>query len=164
MTYTPGTYFCVGTHGFVPTVIKMATHSLVDHAGVITDTAGSIVEAMPGGVRISNISEYKGSYLLISSPEESTPEQRGIIVDSALHMVGVPYNDLAIVDDGLESLGVFWNWLASYASTDHELMCSEVVASCGAVAALNWMCGRKHVSEVTPGDLGRRPGMHRLTL
>src|SRR5512142_135596 len=81
VTYTPGTYFCVGTHGFVPTVIKMATHSLVDHAGVITDTAGSIVEAMPGGVRISNINEYKGSYLLISPAEESTPEQRGIIVD-----------------------------------------------------------------------------------
>lgn len=164
MLFVPGTYVCVDTPGFFSKVIELGTHSRVAHAAVITGADGAIVEAEPGGARLANLSEYKGRYVLVSPVEESTPEQRQIIVDAALHMVGVPYNDLAIVDDGLESLGIVWQWLAKAASSDHQLICSQIVASCGAVAGLDWMCGKKLTSEVTPGDLARRPGVHRLTI
>lgn len=164
MPFIPGTYTCVSAPGFGPKIIEFGTHSRVSHAAVITGTDGAMVEAEPGGARLGNINEYKGRYILLSAAEESTPEQRQIVVDAALHMVGVPYNDLGIIDDGLESLGIVWKWLAKAASSDHKLICSQIVASCGAVAGLGWMCGKKYPSEVTPADLGRRPGMHQLIL
>jgi hypothetical protein len=140
----------------------LATRSRVAHTAIITSTAGDLVEAEPGGARVANITEYSGRYIVVSSVEESTPEQRQLVVDAALHMVGVPYSDLAILDDGLESLGMHWAWLARLAS-NHGIICSGMAASCGAVAGLtDWMCGKKQPSEVTPADLGRRPGVHRL--
>jgi uncharacterized protein YycO len=159
--YTPGTYFCVGTPGFAETIIKAATHSLVDHCGIITSTDGALVEAMPGGVRRAHIVEYFGRGLYLSAPE-GTPQQRNQIAEIAEAQVGTPYNDLAIVDDGLESLGVFWGWLANLANGDHEVICSQLVAMCADKAGLDWMCGKKRASEVTPADLKRRPGMTRL--
>lgn len=158
MPYTPGTYICFDTAGFVPRVIKLATHSRLSHAALITSTDGEMVEAMPGGARKAHASEYAGCYALVSTPEGDAAH-RALVVEAAEMMVGVSYNDLGIVDDGLESLGVFWKWLADIANSDHEVICSQLVALCGARGGFDWLCGKKLASEVTPGDLGRRPGM-----
>jgi len=155
---TAGRYFVVKTHGFVPWVIRRACHSWADHAGIILDD-GAIVEAEPGGVRLGHLSEYYGCRIAINSAEEVTVDQRVTVVATAKEMIGKPYNDLAIVDDGLESLGWHWHKLAKWASDDGEVVCSQLVALAGQAAGLDWRGGAQTTTEVTPGDLARRPGM-----
>lgn len=159
---TPGLYFVVKTHGFIPWVIRMATRSAFDHAGIVLED-GAIVEAEPGGVRLGHLSEYYRCRIAINSGEETTVQQRTAVVATARAMVGVPYDDLAIVDDGLESLGWHWQWLASHADGNGELICSQLVAKAGEAAGLDWRCGAATAAEVTPADLARRPGMQPWT-
>lgn len=159
--YTPGTYFCVGTPGLAEDLIKLGTHSLVDHCGIVVSETGDVVEAMLGGVRRANLSEYHGRRLYLSSPEGSGV-QRAHVAAFAEEKVGTPYNLLAIANDGLESIGLFWAWLTNLVGHDHGVICSWLVAMCGQEAGFDWSCGKKNLSEVTPAMLNRRPGMARL--
>ena len=154
-----GTYGVVKTRGLVPWIIRRATHGWADHAFVVVDNAGGIVEAEPGGARKGHLAEYFGCRIAVNSAEDTTVQQRAIVAAAALRTVGVPYNNLGIVDDGIEALGWHWRWLTSRAAGDHELICSQLVAQCGHEAGLDWRCGRAGYSEVTPADLARRFGM-----
>jgi hypothetical protein len=158
--FTPGFYVCVGTPGLGPLAIKLGTHSRYDHAFMITSMDGEIVQAMPGGVEKAHISQYAGRPMKISSGISMNKDQQDKLVAAAYAMVGVPYNDLGIFDDGLEAIGVHWRWLADKASGDHELICSQAVAMMGEQAGYNWMCGRRTASEVTPADLSRERWMY----
>lgn len=158
--YTPGFYVCVSTPGWGALAIKLGTRSRYNHAFMITSTDGEIVQAMGGGVERAHISQYAGRRMKISSGISMNSEQQAILVRTAYSMVGVPYNDLAIIDDGLEALGGAWRYLANLASEDSELMCSQAVALMGKAAGYDWMCGKRTASEVTPGDLARRDGMY----
>lgn len=157
-----GRYFVVKTSGFVPWVIRRATHSAYDHAGIVLED-GAIIEAEPGGVRIGHLSEYYRCRIAINSGEDMTVEQRTAVVAAARAMVGVPYDDLAIVDDGLESLGWHWRWLAKRAAGNGELICSALVARAGSAAGLDWSCGQPDFEQVTPAMLARRDGMQPWT-
>lgn len=162
--YEAGRYVCVGSHGFVPALIKLATRSRYAHVVMLETEAGDIIEAMPGGVRRAHISEYAGCAAVINANEPMTPPQQAAIVAAAQGMVGVPYNDLAIADDGLNSLGVFWGWMADLANGDHEVDCSQAVAMMGKAAGFNWSCGRRDLCEVTPANLARRPWTVPITI
>lgn len=153
-----GRYFVVKTHGLVPWVIRRAGHSWADHAGIVLED-GAIIEAEPGGVRIRHLSEYYQCRIAINGGDEMTVQQRTQVVAAAKAMVGIPYDDLAIADDGLEALGWHWKWLAKRADNDGELICSQLVAKAGEAASLNWRCGVATAAEVTPAMLARRPGM-----
>lgn len=158
-----GSYFVVRTHGFVPWVIRRATHSWADHAGVVTDPDGGIVEAEPGGARRGHLSEYAGCRIAVNLGEVMTDVQRDRVAVAALGMVGVAYNDLDIADLGLEALGAHWRRLARWASDDGELICSQLVAKAGQAADVDWLCGRDNPVQVTPADLARRPTMQPWT-
>jgi uncharacterized protein YycO len=158
----PGLYFVVKTHGFVPWVIRRATRSPFDHAGVILED-GAIVEAEPGGVRLGHLSEYYGCRIAINSGDEITVQQRAAVVAAARATIGIRYDDLAIADDGLETLGVHWQWLARRAAGNGELICSALVARAGRAAGLDWSCGQPDFEQVTPALLARRPGMQPWT-
>lgn len=153
-----GLYGVVKTSGLIPWIIRRATSGWADHAFVIAED-GVIVEAEPGGVRLGHLSEYYGNRIAINDGEDMSVDQRGAVVAAAKAMIGKPYDDLAIVDDGLESLGWHWRWLARRADGDGELICSEVVARAGSAAGLDWRCGAATTAEVTPAMLARRPGM-----
>jgi hypothetical protein len=155
--YEPGRYICVGGRGFVPTVIKIATHSRYAHVVIVETSNGGIIEAMPGGVRRAHISQYAGLPACSNLAEPMTTAQQAQILTTARSMIGTAYNDLAIVDDGLESLGLAWKWLANLANGDHEAICSQAVSMMGAAAGLDWSCGKHDLSEVTPANLARRP-------
>jgi len=155
--YEPGRYICVGGHGFVPTLIKIATRSRYVHVVTVEDSSGGIIEAMPGGVRRAHISDYAGLPACSNLAEHVTSEQQAQVIAAAQGMLGTPYNDLAIADDGLEALGAGWRWLANLAGGDHEVICSQSVAMAGAAAGFDWSCGKRDLSEVTPADLARRP-------
>jgi hypothetical protein len=151
-----GRYGVVRTHGFAPWVIRAGTRSWADHAFVTIDDRGTIIEAEPGGVRKGYLGEYHGDKLMINAHEPASKDQLAKVAAAASGMIGVKYNDLAIIDDGFESLGVYWRWLAKLAAGDHEVICSQVAAVCGHAGGFDWLCGRKTYAEVTPADLARR--------
>lgn len=153
-----GRYFVVKTSGFVPWVIRRATHSAYDHAGIVLED-GAIIEAEPGGVRIGHLSEYYRCRIAINSGEDMTVEQRTAVAAAARAMVGKAYGDLQIVEDGLECLGWHWRWLLKCASGDGEVVCSQLVALAGQAAGLDWRGGAATTTEVTPAMLSRRSGM-----
>lgn len=158
--YPPaGTYGVVRTRGLIPWIIRAATKSPYDHAFIVVDDEGAIVEAEPGGARHNRIDDYEGHRIALNLGETTTADQRRIIAQAATDAVGEPYNTLGIIDDGLESLGARWAWLAKYAAGDGEVLCSQLVAVCGRKAGLDWLCGKAYPGEVTPADLARRPGM-----
>ncbi len=158
--YPPaGTCVVVRTRGFVPWVIRRATRSWCDHALIVTDDHGTIVEAVPGGVRTGHLSEYARCPMAANTEEPVTAASRRLIAAAAQTMAGTPYNDLAIVDDGLGALGWHWQWLARHAAGDHELICSALCVKAAAFAGLDWSCGKTDPEQVTPGDLARRPYM-----
>lgn len=153
-----GLYGVVKTSGLVPWVIRRATHSQFDHAFVVLED-GAVVEAEPAGVRLGHLSEYYGCRIAINSAEEMSVEQRATVVATAKAMIGKPYGDLQIIDDGLESLGWHWRWLLKRASGDGEVVCSQLVAIAGQAAGLDWRGGADSATETTPAMLARRPGM-----
>jgi hypothetical protein len=157
-----GLYGVVKTHGLIPWIIRRATSGWADHAFVILED-GAIVEAEPGGVRLGHLSEYYGCRIAVNSAEEMTVAQRTTVAATAKTMIGKPYNDLAIADDGLECLGWHWRWLLKRASGDGEVVCSQMVALCGQAAGLNWRGGAASNTETTPAMLARRPVMQPWT-
>lgn len=150
-----GRYGCVRTHGLGPEIIRLGTRSPFDHTFVVIDNKGTIIEAEPGGVRKGYIGEYYGERMVINAHEPASPDQLARVADAASQLVGVAYNDMAIIDDGFEALGVHWRWLLKLATRDHGIVCSQLVALCGQSGGFDWLCG-KTIPEVTPADLGRR--------
>lgn len=162
--YEPGRYVCVRTTGLVAKVIELATLSPYDHTFVIVSTGGDIVEAEPWGARKAHISEYAGRLAVINS-EPMGPDQQVQIVNAALKMIGVPYNDLGFIEDGLEAItGRVAKWLLRHAETSHGVICSQLAARSGAAAGYDWRCGKLSDSQVTPALLAQRPGMIPLTI
>lgn len=157
-----GRYGVVKTSGWIPWIIRRATHSQFDHAFVTLED-GALVEAEPGGVRIGHLSEYYKCRIAINSGEDMTVDQRTQVVAAARAMVGKAYDDLAIAEDGLESLGWHWRWLLNRASSNGEVVCSQMVALCGQAAGLDWRGGADTTTETTPAMLARRPGVQSWT-
>ena len=153
-----GFYGCVATPGFGSWVIRAGTHSPYNHTFVTLDDKGTIMEAEPGGARIGYFGGYYGDRVTLNLHEPGTAQQRAKVADFARALVGTPYNDLAIADDALNCLGVHWRLLLKIAAGDHELVCSTLAATAGGAAGYDWSCG-KALSEVTPGDLAKRPYM-----
>ena len=154
-----GRYGVVRTPGFGSWLIRAGTRSWANHVFVTLDDRGTIAEAEPGGLRKAHFEEYEGYRLALNLREPYTAEQRRKVVDGTTALIGVPYDDLAIVSDGLEALGVRWRWLVKAANSTHEVMCSQSTAVVGQQAGFDWLCGRSTASEVTPGDLARREYM-----
>lgn len=146
-----GSFVVVSTSGFGGWVIRRATHSWADHALIVVDDAGSIVEAEPGGVRRGHLSEYSGRQMKAFT--QGTGDQRTRVAQAAISMIGVPYDDLDIVDIGLDEIGIHWGWLQRLVEKQHSLICSQMVAKCGAAAGLDWSCGQTDLALVTPAML-----------
>lgn len=161
--YEPGRYVCVRTKGWVPKLIQLATRSAFDHTFVIVSESGDIVEAEPTRARKANIAEYAGCRAVINT-DPMTQEQQAKLVASALSMIGVPYNDLAFAEDGLEVIGHPFKWLLRRAESSHGVICSQLAARAGTAAGYDWLCGKASDSEVTPSLLALRPTVTALRI
>ena len=150
--YPPvGSFVVVSTPGLAGWVISRATHSWANHALIVVNDAGGIVEAEPGGVRAGHLSEYSGRRTAVCT--QGIDAQRAAVAKAALGMVGVPYDDLDIVDIGLETIGIKWGWLEHLVEKQRSIICSQMVAKCGQIAGLDWSCGQSDLAEVTPAML-----------
>ena len=155
MSYTPrpGDYGVVKTNGVIGRLIRIGTTSRWNHA-VICVGPGILVEANPTGVAISPINKYK--IIAWNQHETITPEQRDLVVDRALSLVGKPYGFFDIFILLLRIIGLrlppqkLWNSL----SKRMGYICSELVAECYIKASFELI--NKPVNLVTPGDLAER--------
>lgn len=150
-----GSYIVIGTRGFIPWMICTFTHSWANHVVISTDDRGGIVEAEPGGVRKAHLSEYTGCRT--QAYTEGTDRQRDRVAWAALGMIGRPYDDLDIVDIGLECLGLHPQLLTRWVEKRYSVICSQAAALCGKAAGLDWSCGQSDLAQVTPAMLAARP-------
>lgn len=90
---------------------------------------GKIVEAEPGGARISDLAEYDGRAILWSTGLiPLTDEQRSLIVQSALAQEGTPYSFLDYLAIALYRLGIKHPGVAKRVEDSKHLICSQLVA------------------------------------
>jgi uncharacterized protein YycO len=114
--------------------------------------AGKIVEAEPGGAKISDLSEYDGRSILWSTGKVLlTDEQRTAVVEAAKGFVGVPYSFLDYFLLALKRLHISVPILNKRVLESKHLICSQLVAE--SYAAARVVLTSKPAYAVTPADL-----------
>lgn len=153
----PGTYGCVRTKGLYAWLIRVGTRSHYDHAFIVCE-GGQIIEGEPGGARWAELAKYDGCELVYDTDEPMTARQRQQVVDKAIVLLGTGYGWLDIARLALRCAGVQWAWLTRAADNERRMICSQIVATCGQAAGVDWNSGREAPAAVTPGDLAHRIG------
>lgn len=154
MTPPLGAYFVVRTNGFAGAVIRLATRSRENHAGVHVG-GGMVVEAQPHGARLSPLTDYSGP-IGWNDEEPLTDAQRQAIADAARGLVGRPYSWLDILALGLRQFGVRLPGLAKRIERSDRLICSQLVDLAYEVAGVHLFTDGRLPQDVTPGDLADR--------
>jgi hypothetical protein len=150
----PGDYFVVRTKGPAAWLIRLVTRSQYNHAGIIAESDGTIIESEGQGAVRGQIDKYKTCRLLTSTTPLSDV-QRALICTHAEELLGVGYGWADLLWLGLlqwpllRRLGFLRRWVSK---TD-DLVCSQLVAYCYGQAGIvfNESCPQ----DVTPGDLAR---------
>jgi uncharacterized protein YycO len=144
-----GAFGCVKTYGKVGLTIRFFLKSKVNHAFIYIGK-GKIVEAMPQGAIISDLSKYSHKDITWSNVE-LTQEQRRTIRFRALSLVGTGYGFLDIFFLWAKLLGVHFSFLENRIKGDDRMICSQLVADCYARAGIK--LSNKPAYMVTPKDL-----------
>jgi uncharacterized protein YycO len=144
-----GDYIVFRTDGWAARFIQLGTLSRKNHAAVYVGN-GKIVEAQPGGARVSNLSDYPvGTYDWSRLP--MTEWQRVKVASAAQRMVGTPYGWWDIAMFALAAADVHIGWITAQAKDRHDLVCSQLVAYAYSDAGLH--LGDCEPYQLTPGDL-----------
>jgi uncharacterized protein YycO len=151
----PGSYGCVRTGGFYAWLIRIGTRSEFNHAFVVMGN-DRIIEADPGGARWARLSDYGTDSKVFDTGDSLTDEQRRRVMYKAEVLLGTPYGWTDIARLSLRCMGLQWSWLTRRADDEKAMICSQLVAACGAAAGVDWLCGRETSAAVTPGDLAQR--------
>lgn len=145
-----GDFGLVRTNGWMAWAIRFGTHSTVNHAFIYVGN-GKIIEAEPGGARISDVSKY--SNIIWSTGLVTDPTVGARIARWAEAQVGVPYGWLDIAALTLDAAGI------RFAVVDHRiermdrLICSQLVDKAYRLAGVHLFKDGRLSGEVTPGDL-----------
>jgi hypothetical protein len=89
------------------------------HSFCVVDEDGSIVEALSEGMMLNNVSKYKDADFWIIHVN-ATPEQRQLAVRRVKRQLGLKYDFLAFVSEGMLCFG----WPISIRSTNLVYICS----------------------------------------
>jgi hypothetical protein len=158
MSTTPltGGYACVDTSGQWGLAVRFFTRSIYDHCFIIINAElGVILEADPGGARLSVLDRYKGCKIACSTDVIPAASPRSLIL-AAKKFVGIPYGFLDIAYLGLELNGIKPKWLLHEVLRTDQMICSQLVAQFGADSGVDWRCGQADPQFVTPGMLAQR--------
>lgn len=146
-----GDFGCVTTYGKIGFTIRFFLKSKVNHSFIYIGK-GKIVEAMPGGAVISNLSKYSHKDITWSNvPFTSEQMQRRAIRFRALSLVGTGYGFLDIFFLWAKILGVRFSFLENWIKSDNRMICSQLVAECYERAGIKLL--DKPTYMVTPKDL-----------
>lgn len=155
----PGDYGVTRIHGQTGLLIRIGQwlngsgFRDFEHAFLVLDN-GEVVEAEPGGARLTPISFYLDAApgTVEWSTVALTDEQRAAIVAAGRSYVDVPYsyaNYLAIAARRLHL--PFARFLRRYVNSTRHLICSQLVASAYAAAGVH--LGPGEPGDATPADL-----------
>jgi hypothetical protein len=133
--------------------IRTFTHSQFDHAFVVVDNDGTIVEADPRGASVAHISKYNHLQMYVSQTI-LTNEERDAIAQNAMDCVGIGYGFLDIICLALVQFKLPYKILFRYVLSQKRMICSQLVAYSGVTAGVtSWLCGKPYAQLVTPADL-----------
>lgn len=151
----PGDFFVVRTHGLAAQVIRAATRSAYNHAGIYLPD-GMCVEAAPEGARYAS-ADYGNDAILVSHILLSDL-QRKMVCEAAKSFIGTPYGWVNIASVGALQYGLHPYFLRNYVEHTKELICSQLVDEAYWRAGIHLFQNEnpeRTPMDVTPGDLAR---------
>lgn len=90
---------------------------------------GKIIEAMPGGALLSDLSEYDGRPIMWSTDLVTVPEwKRTDLANDAMKLQGTPYSFLDYFAIALYRLHIKHPGIAKRVESSKHLICSQLVA------------------------------------
>lgn len=120
------------------------------HVFVVLDD-NTVMEAMPGGARITPIEEYTGKAVFIDW--ELTDAQRAVIVEEAKKLVGTKYGFIDYFAMALARLNIRPQWIVRYVLNSNRLICSALADMVYNKAGVKLFSDGRMWHDVTPGDL-----------
>jgi RNase P/RNase MRP subunit p29 len=151
----PGDYFVAKTGGVGAQIIRAATRSRVNHAGVVVDPTGRTIEAHAGGADYGRVPA--GARVITPRHPDGTPltpEERARIVTAAVACRGVPYNwtGLAALAAAQYGLGRLPGVETKLSDLD-DLFCSQLVDFALHQGGVILFDDGRPFGKVSPGDL-----------
>jgi uncharacterized protein YycO len=122
-----------------------------EHAFIVIDN-DQIVEAEPGGARVSPLSEYPADTIEFSH-WTLTDQQRSDIVTHARSMVGTPYSAFDYFAIAAHRLHLPMPGLKRYIGTSTHAICSQLVDLCYQAAGLQMFADGRWPGYVMPASL-----------
>jgi hypothetical protein len=120
------------------------------HVFIVLDD-DTVMEAMPGGARITPIEEYKGKAVFIDWGLDD--RQRSVIVEEAKKLVGTAYGFIDYFALALARLNIRPKWLVNYVLNSNRLICSALADMVYNKAGVKLFSDGRMWHDVTPGDL-----------
>ena len=143
----PGDF--VLTHGdtLLDRLTQIATHSQWNHAALITDISGELVEATAKGLRTGSLESYNSNRFLVRITD-FTSADRVRMVNYAKMMLGLheSYGILTIISIVFKIL----THSRLVVTLDKTLICSQFVANCLFIGGYPWT---RDTTLITPADL-----------
>lgn len=116
---------------------------------------GKVLEAQPGGARISPLARYTGKYIRWSKWVPLTNEHRANILTEALDLEGTPYSFADYAALALVRLHVRPKKLLNYVASSNHMICSQLVDYVYCKVGVHLFDDGRPSQDVTPGDLDR---------
>lgn len=151
----PGDFGLSTIGGFVGFWVGLGQYIIRDgsrysHAFIVLDN-DQILEALPGGSKISSIDKYKNK--AVYSKIDLTDEQRQAIVTEARKMQGIPYSFIDYLALAFAHFGINWKRLRNYITNKGHMICSQLVDEVYRRGGVNLFNDNRLPQDVTPGDL-----------
>lgn len=124
-----------------------------NHAALVIDSDGTLIEAMPGGARLGHLDSYRGQDVYYHRAYYLSVEERWKIADLGRQAEGVPYSFADYLALGLTYFGTTPEWLRKYVSNSKRMICSQLVDECFRRAGYDLFTDGRMPENVTPGDL-----------
>lgn len=95
------------------------------HAFIVIDN-GSLVEAEPGGARVTSLHKYDGTNVTYYSNPDLTDAERGDLAGIAQHLRGTPYSFIDYLAIALLRFHLPSKALRNYVKSTRHLICSQL--------------------------------------
>jgi uncharacterized protein YycO len=123
------------------------------HAWLVIDDYGTVVEAYPGGARLTHVDVYRGQDVYYHRSYYLTDRQRDQIRFIGRHFVGTPYSFLDYAYLSLAFFKIKPAWLKRRVADTGHMICSQLVDEALRRAGHHIFNDGRIPQDITPGDL-----------
>lgn len=129
-------------------------YSYVTHAFVVLND-GKIIEAMPQGAQIADLSKYIDHKGTIFSQWVLTDEQRVNICEQAIRLEGTPYSFLDYLSLAMTHWHIYPKWVRKRVSDSGHMICSQLASEAYLLAGIDLFPNNQLPMDTTPADLAK---------